>query len=174
MARVKVHQTKDTGALKGGVRGAAIGVVVGAIIAGPAGAVAAVRLAASSAACTTASTTSASTTSSCAGRDEIEKGKSALFVLYEGIWSASIGPIEERHQGRQRAADPRARCRAEKAAALRALVEPAAEVLGGEEVVADFEVEVEEPEEAAAAPRKPPGRCRRRPPPGNGAVMPTT
>ena len=39
--RVKVHQTEDMGALKGGVHGAAIGVVVGAIIAGPAGAVAA-------------------------------------------------------------------------------------------------------------------------------------
>ena len=36
---VKVHQTRDRGALKGGVRGTAIGVVVDTIIAGPAGAV---------------------------------------------------------------------------------------------------------------------------------------
>ena len=40
---------------------------------------------------------------------------------------------------------------AETAAALRALVEPAAESLGGDEVVADFEIEVEEaPEEVPA------------------------
>jgi predicted flap endonuclease-1-like 5' DNA nuclease len=38
--RVKVHQTEDMGAMKGGFHGAAIGVVVGALIAGPAGAVA--------------------------------------------------------------------------------------------------------------------------------------
>ena len=54
----------------------------------------------------------------------------------------------------------------EKAAALQALVEPAAEVLGGDEVVADFEVQVEEaPEEPAAAPRKRPRRRARPQPP---------
>ena len=36
--RVKVHQTEDMGALKGGFHGAAMGVVVGALVAGPAGA----------------------------------------------------------------------------------------------------------------------------------------
>ena len=40
---------------------------------------------------------------------------------------------------------------AEKAAALQALVEPAVEVLGGEEVVADYELEVEEAAEEPGA-----------------------
>ena len=40
LGRVKVHQTRDRGAMKGGIRGGAFGVVVGAIIAGPAGAAA--------------------------------------------------------------------------------------------------------------------------------------
>ena len=80
---------------------------------------------------------------------EIDKGKSALFVLYEGDWSDSIGAIEDaiRANGAlliQSTLPPEA------AAELRALVEPAAEELGGEEVVADFEVETE------PGPRRPP------------------
>ena len=66
LGRVKVHQTRDPGALKGGLRGGALGVVVGTILLGPAGSLLAVRLVECSPACTTASTTPGSTTSSCA------------------------------------------------------------------------------------------------------------
>jgi predicted flap endonuclease-1-like 5' DNA nuclease len=147
---VKVHQTRDRGALKGGVRGTAIGVVVGTIIAGPAGAVVAGA--------------AGGLLNSLRNRfhdigvddkfmkqvaSEIEKGKSALFVQYTGNWSASIGLIEQAIQA-ENALLITSTLPAETAAALRALVEPAAESLGGEEVVADFEIEVEEaPEEAA-------------------------
>ena len=62
---------------------------------------------------------------------EIDKGKSALFVLYEGNWSASIGMIEQAITAEQGDADPRARCPPETAAALQALVVPAVEELGG-------------------------------------------
>jgi predicted flap endonuclease-1-like 5' DNA nuclease len=150
--RVKIHQTEDTGALKGGLRGGAIGVIVGAIVVaggplawGAAGGILAglhnrfrdigiddkfmKRTAA-----------------------EIEKGKSALFVLYEGDWSGSIGAIEDAIKA-NKALLIQSTLPPEAAAELRALVEPAAEELGGEEVMADFEVETE-PEEAptAAAP----------------------
>ena len=64
--RVKVHQSKDMGAMKGGVHGAAIGVVVGALVAGPAGPSPPAPPAGCSTACAAASTTSASTTSGCA------------------------------------------------------------------------------------------------------------
>ena len=61
---VKVHQTRDRGALKGGVRGTAIGVVVGALIAGPAGAVVAGAAGGLLHSLRNSSTTSASTISS--------------------------------------------------------------------------------------------------------------
>ena len=146
---VKVHQTRDRGALKGGVRGTAIGVVVGTIIAGPAGAVVAGA--------------AGGLLHSLRSRfhdigiddkfmkqvaQEIERGKSALFVQYTGTWAASIGLIEQAIQA-ENALLITSTLPAETAAALRALVEPAAESLGGEEVVTDFEIEVEEaPEEA--------------------------
>ncbi len=147
---VKVHQTRDRGALKGGVRGTAIGVVVGTIIAGPAGAVVAGAAG--------GLLHSLRSRFHDIGIDdkfmkqvskEIEKGKSALFVQYTGNWAASIGLIEQAIQA-ENALLITSTLPAETAAALRALVEPAAESLGGEEVVADFEIEVEEaPEEAA-------------------------
>ena len=62
--RVKVHQTEQTGAIKGGLRGGAIGLVVGAIVAGAAGPLAGAPRPACSPDCITASATSASTTSS--------------------------------------------------------------------------------------------------------------
>jgi predicted flap endonuclease-1-like 5' DNA nuclease len=153
---VKVHQTRDRGALKGGVRGTAIGVVVGTIIAGPAGAVVAGAAG--------GLLHSLRSRFHDIGIDdkfmkqvsrEIEKGRSALFVQYTGDWSASIGLIEQAIQA-ENALLITSTLPAETAAALRALVEPAAESLGGEEVVADFEIEVEEapaeaPEEAAPA-----------------------
>ena len=146
---VKVHQTRDRGALKGGVRGTAIGVVVGTIIAGPAGAVVAGAAG--------GLLHSLRSRFHDIGIDdkfmkqiakEIEKGKSALFVQYTGTWAASIGLIEQAIQA-ENALLITSTLPAETAAALRALVEPAAESLGGEEVVTDFEIEVEEaPEEA--------------------------
>jgi predicted flap endonuclease-1-like 5' DNA nuclease len=148
--RVKIHQTEDMGAMKGGFHGAAIGVVVGTIVAGPAGAVVAGA--------------AGGLLHSLRSRfhdigiddkfmkqvsSEIDKGKSVLFVQYEGQWAASIGLVENAIKA-ENALLISSTLPAEKAAALRALVEPAAEVLGGEEVVADFEVQIEEePEEAA-------------------------
>ena len=146
---VKVHQTRDRGALKGGVRGTAIGVVVGTIIAGPAGAVVAGAAG--------GLLHSLRSRFHDVGVDdkfmkqvakEIEKGKSALFVQYTGTWAASIGLIEQAIQA-ENALLITSTLPAETAAALRALVEPAAESLGGDEVVADFEIEVEEASEEA-------------------------
>ena len=154
---VKVHQTRDRGALKGGVRGTAIGVVVGTIIAGPAGAVVAGAAG--------GLLHSLRSRFHDIGIDdkfmkqvskEIEKGKSALFVQYTGTWAASIGLVEQAIQA-ENALLITSTLPAETAAALRALVEPAAESLGGDEVVADFEIEVEEaPEEAAPEEEAPP------------------
>jgi predicted flap endonuclease-1-like 5' DNA nuclease len=151
--RVKIHQTEDTGAIKGGLRGGAIGLIVGTIVAGPV----------------------APLVWGAAGgilgglhnrfRDigiddkfmkrtaaEVEKGKSALFVLYEGDWSGSIGAIEDAVKA-SHALLIQSTLPPESAAELRALVEPAAEELGGEEVMADFEVETEpEAEPATVAP----------------------
>ena len=147
---VKVHQTEDTGGLKGGLRGGAIGVVVGTILLGPAGPL-----------------VGGAVGGVLAGlhnrfRDigiddkfmkqvagEVEKGRSALFVLYQGDWSGSIGAISDAVKSHH-ALLIQSTLPAEAAAQLKALVEPAADELGGEEVVADFEVETE-PEEAPAA-----------------------
>jgi predicted flap endonuclease-1-like 5' DNA nuclease/outer membrane lipoprotein SlyB len=141
--RVKVHQTKDTGGMRGGIRGASIGVIAGAVIAGPAGAAVA----------------------GAAGgvlggihnriRDigindkfmrevgsSIQKGQSALFVMYEGVWTASIGAIQDAIRA-DNAVLIYSSLSEDKAAALLALVTPAVEELGGEEVVEDFEVVVE-------------------------------
>ena len=149
--KVKIHQTEEASGLKGALKGAALGVVVGAIV------VAGTPLAWGVAGGILAGLRNRFRD---IGIDdkfmqrtaaEIDKGKSALFVLYEGDWSNSIGAIEDaiRANGAlliQSTLPPEA------AAELRALVEPAAEELGGEEVVADFEVETApEPEEAAAA-----------------------
>jgi predicted flap endonuclease-1-like 5' DNA nuclease/uncharacterized membrane protein len=151
---IKVHQTRDRGALKTGARGGTIGVIVGAIVLGPAGAV--VGGAAGTA------------LGSLRGRihdvgiddkfmkevsAEIEKGKSALFVQYEGNWSGTIGAIEQAIK-EHNAMLFHSTLPADKARALQAFVIPAIEELGGEEAVADYEVEVEETvtaEEAAAA-----------------------
>ena len=141
--RVKVHQTKDTGGMKGGVRGATIGVIAGAIIAGPAGA--AVAGAAGGVLGGVHNRMRDIGINDKFMRDvgsSIEKGSSALFVMYEGVWAASIGAIQDAikadnalliysslPRGQGRCAD--------------ALVMPAVEQLGGPEVVEDFEVVVE-------------------------------
>jgi predicted flap endonuclease-1-like 5' DNA nuclease len=149
---VKIHQTTDKGALKGGFKGGAIGVVVGALVLGPAGAVVA--------GAGGALLNSVRNRLHDIGIDdkfmkqvskEIEKGKSALFVQYEGNWAASIGLVQGAIQA-ENALLIESTLPAETAAALRALVEPAAESLGGEEVVADYEIVTDEgPEEEAPA-----------------------
>ena len=141
--RVKVHQTKDTGGMKGGIRGVGIGVIAGAIIAGPAGA--AVAGAAGGVLGGVHNRIRDIGIDDKFMRDvghQIEKGQSALFVMYEGVWANSIGGIQDAikadHANLIHSTLP-----ADKAAELKALVEPAVEQLGGEEVVEDFEVETE-------------------------------
>jgi predicted flap endonuclease-1-like 5' DNA nuclease len=150
--RIKVHQTRDRGALKGGAHGTAVGVVAGAIVLGPAGAV--VGGAAGGILGSLRSRihdTGIDDKFMKQVSTEVDKGKSALFVLYEGNWAASIGLVKNAIQT-ENALLFNSTLPAAKAAALQALVEPAVEALGGEEVVADYEVEVEEAPEEAAAP----------------------
>ena len=141
--RVKIHQTIDRGAAKGAVRGGTVGVVVGAIIAGPAGA--AVGGAAGGV------LAGLHNKFHDIGIDdkwmkrvgkEVDKGKSALFVQYEGDWSSSLGAITDAVKS-SKALLIESTLSNEKAMALRELIIPAAEQLGGEEVVVDFEVETE-------------------------------
>ena len=155
LGRISVHQTTDRGALKSGVRVGTLGVIVGAIVAGPAGAV--------------AMGAAGGVLGGLRGGihdtgiddkfmrsvgKEIEKKKSAVFVLYEGSWEHSIGLVEQAITD-EHAVLFNSTLTAEKAAALQALVDPAVEAVGGEEVAADYELEVEEapaaaPEEAPA------------------------
>ena len=140
---VKVHQTKDMGGRKGAVGGATIGVVVGTMLLGPAGPLVGGALG-----------------GTLAGlyakfRDigiddklmktvgkEVEKGKSVVFVEYTGNWSASIGAVSDAIRA-EHGLLVHSTLSPDKAAALRELVEPAVEELGGEEAVADYEVESE-------------------------------
>jgi predicted flap endonuclease-1-like 5' DNA nuclease len=153
LGRVKVHQTADLGGAKGFARGGALGVIVGAIVLGPAGAV--------------VGGAAGGVLNGLRNRfhdigindkfmrqvtKEVDKGKSALFILYEGDWSHSIGMIEQAVAS-EKALLIHSTLPAATASALMALVVPATEELGGAEVVADYEVEVpEEAEEAEAAP----------------------
>ena len=90
--RVKVKQTHDVSGRKGGARGGSIGVIAGAVMLGPPGAVVGGAVGA--------------TLSGLYSRfrdvgiddkfmrkvaHDIDRGKSAVFVQYEGDWSASIG-----------------------------------------------------------------------------------
>ena len=152
--RIVVHQTHDKGALKGGAKGVGVGVIVGAIVLGPAGAV--VGGAAGGVLNGIRNRIHDSGIDDKFMREvskEIEKGRSALFVLYHGDWSGSIGMVE-RAITEEQALLFNSTLPADKAAALQALIVPATEELGGEEAVADYELEVEEaatPEETAAA-----------------------
>ena len=134
LGRISVHQTTDRGALKSGARIGTLGVIAGAIVAGPAGAV--------------AMGAAGGVLGGLRGGihdtgiddkfmrsvgKEIEKKKSALFVLYEGSWEHSIGLVEQAITD-EHAVLFNSTLTAEKAAALQALVEPAVEALGGEEV----------------------------------------
>jgi uncharacterized membrane protein len=94
--RVKVKQTHDVSGRKGGARGGSIGVIAGAVMLGPPGAVVGGAVGA--------------TLSGLYSRfrdigiddkfmrkvaHDIDRGKSAAFVQYEGDWSASIGAISD-------------------------------------------------------------------------------
>src|SRR4029077_13331770 len=81
---------------------------------------------------------------------EVDKGKSALFVQYVGNWAASIGLVEEVVVAAH-ALLIHSTLRADTAAKLQALVEPAVEQLGGEEAVSDYEVEEAEAQAEARA-----------------------
>ena len=151
--RVKVHQTEDLGGAKGAVRGAGLGVIIGAIVLGPAGAV--VGGAAGGV------LNGLRNRMHDIGIDDkmmrqvtkaLDKGKSALFILYEGNWAGSIGMIEQAITT-DKALLITSTLPPDKAAALKALVDPAVEQLGGTEVVSDYEVEV--PEEAPAEAAEP-------------------
>jgi predicted flap endonuclease-1-like 5' DNA nuclease/uncharacterized membrane protein len=152
--RIVVHQTHDKGALKGGAKGGGGGDLDGAIVLGPAGAV--VGGAAGGVLNGIRNRIHDSGIDDKFMREvskEIEKGRSALFVLYHGDWSGSIGMVE-RAITEEQALLFNSTLPADKAAALQALIVPATEELGGEEAVADYELEVEEeatPEETAAA-----------------------
>ena len=132
----------DRGGAKGAARGAGLGVIVGAIIAGPAGAVVAGA--------------AGGVLNGVRNRlhdigiddkfmrqvtKELDKGKSAVFILYEGNWGASIGMIQQAitvdHALLIANTLP-----ADKAAQLQALIDPAVEQLGGDEVVSDYELDV--------------------------------
>jgi predicted flap endonuclease-1-like 5' DNA nuclease/uncharacterized membrane protein len=147
--RVKIQQTTRHG--RG--RSTGIGVVVGAILAGPAGAV--VGGAAGGILAGVHTQLEAIGVTEKFMREvaaEVEKGKTALFVLYEGDWSASIGLIKKEVTS-EHALLIQSTLPVGTATALRQLVEPAVEELGGEELVSDYEVEmVEEAPVAAAAP----------------------
>ena len=161
--RVTVKQTHDVSGRKGGFRGGSIGVIAGAVMLGPPGAAVGGAVGA--------------TLSGLYSRfrdvgiddkfmrkvaQDIDRGKSAVFVQYEGDWSASIGAVSDAiradHVELIHSTLP-----ADKVAALKALVEPAVDDLGGEEAVADYEVDIasaaeatpaEEPAEVAPAPSR--------------------
>jgi predicted flap endonuclease-1-like 5' DNA nuclease len=147
--RVKIQQTKRHG--RG--RSTGIGIVVGAILAGPAGAV--VGGAAGGILAGMHNRLGEMGVTEKFMREvtgEVEKGKSALFVLYEGDWSASIGLIGKEVTA-EHALLIQSTLPLATATALRQLVEPAVEELGGEEMVADYEVEMGmEAADGAAAP----------------------
>jgi uncharacterized membrane protein/predicted flap endonuclease-1-like 5' DNA nuclease len=154
LGRVKVHQTVDRGGAKGAARGSALGVIVGALLLGPAGAV--------------VGGAAFGVLNGLRNRfhdigiddkfmrrvsKEVDKGKSALFVQYEGNWQGSIGMIQQAIAA-EKALLIESTLPAATATALKALVDPAVEELGGEEAVADYEVEVPDEdvaEEAAPA-----------------------
>ncbi len=151
--RVTVKQTHDVSGRKGGVRGGSIGVIAGAVMLGPPGAAVGGAVGA--------------TLSGLYGRfrdigiddkfmrkvaKDIDRGKSAAFVQYEGDWGASIGAVSDvlraEHGELIHSTLP-----ADKAAALQAIVAPAVDELGGEDTVADYEVDIAS--EAEATPAEP-------------------
>jgi uncharacterized membrane protein len=125
------------------MRGGAIGVVVGAILLGPVGAAAGGAAG--------AALGGVHSKLNDFGIDdkmmqlvagEVDKGRSAVFVLFEGQWIHSIELVRQVVQD-EGAMLAYSTLPADTAAALRAYLEPVAEDLGGEEVVSDYEIDVE-------------------------------
>ena len=140
--RVKVKQTHDVSGRKGGVRGGSIGVIAGAVMLGPPGAAIGGALGATFAGLYSRFRD--------IGIDDklmrkvahdVDRGKSAVFVQYEGDWAASSDAVGEaiRAEGGELI---HSTLPADKAEALQALIAPAVDDLGGEETVTDYEVEV--------------------------------
>ena len=173
--RVTVKQTHDVSGRKGGVRGGSVGVIAGAVMAGPPGAAVGGALGATLAGLYARFRD--------IGIDDalmrkvahdIDRGKSAVFVQYEGNWAASSDAVGEaiRAEGGELI---HSTLPADKVEALEALIAPAVDDLGGEETVTDYEIEVasdaeapaEEPEvPAAPAPPMRSGRSTR----GTGGI----
>src|SRR4051812_2021578 len=140
--RVTVKQTQDVSGRKGGVRGGSVGVIAGAVVLGPPGAAIGGAVGA--------------TLSGLYSRfrdigiddkfmrkigKDIDQGKSAVFVQYEGDWSGSIEAVKVALRA-EKGELIHSTLPAEKAAELQAIVTPAVEALGGEETVADYDVAV--------------------------------
>jgi predicted flap endonuclease-1-like 5' DNA nuclease len=151
--RVTVKQTHDVSGRKGGVRGGSVGVIAGAVMLGPPGAAVGGAIGA--------------TLSGLYSRfrdigiedsfmrkiaGDIDRGKSAVFVQYEGDWSASIEAVKVALRA-EKGELIHSTLPADKAAELQAVVAPAVDELGGAETVADYEVAIGP--EAEAAPAEP-------------------
>ncbi len=149
--KVTVKQTHDVSGRKGGFRGGSIGVIAGAVMGGPPGAVVGGALGASLAGLYARLRDIGIEDSfmrKVAG--DIDQGKSAVFVQYEGDWAASIEAISDAVRVDQ-AELIHSTLPADKAEALQALVAPAVDDLGGEETVTDYEIEVAADTEATPA-----------------------
>jgi predicted flap endonuclease-1-like 5' DNA nuclease/uncharacterized membrane protein len=147
--RVKIHQDKQVGSRGNAMHGGAIGIVVGAILLGPVGAAAGGAAG--------AALGGVHNRLHDFGIDdkmmklvagEVDNGRSAVFILYEGHWLHSLDLVKQAVQ-EEGALLSYSTMPAETAAAFQAFLEPVAEQLGGEEVVTDYEIDVEE-ERAAA------------------------
>jgi uncharacterized membrane protein/predicted flap endonuclease-1-like 5' DNA nuclease len=153
--KVTVKQTHDVSGRKGGFRGGSIGVIAGAVMGGPPGAVVGGALGATLAGLYARLRDIGIEDSfmrKVAG--DIDQGKSAVFVQYEGDWAASIGAISDAIRADQ-AELIHSTLPADKAEALQAFVAPAVDDLGGEETVTDYEVEVAAEPEATPAEESP-------------------
>jgi predicted flap endonuclease-1-like 5' DNA nuclease len=149
--RVTVKQTHDVSGKKGGVRGGSVGVIAGAVMLGPPGAAIGGAVGA--------------TLSGLYSRfrdvgiedkfmrkvaNDIDRGKSAVFVQYEGDWSASIEAVKVALRA-EKGELIDSTLPSDKAAELQAIVAPAVDELGGAETVADYEVAIGPEDEAAPA-----------------------
>ncbi len=94
--RVKIKETKDIGAMKGGVGGGMVGILAGAAVAGPVGAViGGVSGGALAAIYTRARDTGIDDKFMRKVGHNLNKGQSALFVLYTGDWEQSLAGVEQ-------------------------------------------------------------------------------
>ena len=151
--RVTVKQTHDVSGRKGGVRGGSVGVIAGAVMLGPPGAAVGGAVGATlSGLYSRFRDVGIEDTFMRKIANDIDRGKSAVFVQYEGDWSASIEAVKVALRA-EKGELIHSTLPADKAAELQAIVAPAVDELGGEETVADYEVAIGP--EAEAAPAEP-------------------